>query len=317
MSKQEQPKTDTNVFRALATAYLSSLERGVVNQEVADTAKLLFKGLDPTLSPKKLRDAVGISYMGSTTNSVKTAKGEKLGVMTYIMYLLSGNMSGVQMCKFASEGCLAACLNLSGQALIGYHSVGLSNHCLIPRLIRTWLVAWNRPIAEKIIEHEMLLAGKRASKADMTFAVRLNGTSDLWWGALIKRHPEVTFYDYTKSPFNMRLSANLDNYHITFSYAGPDNVEHCAEALSRGHNIAIPVVKGDIDRLLESGRGYTLDESDARFLDSDEVRFGLLTVKHTPGTQEGIDKGFLLDEHGFNRLEQILHPEVEPTLLAA
>jgi hypothetical protein len=255
--------------------------------------------------------------MGSTTNSVKTAKGEKLGVMTYIMYLLSGKMSGVQMCKFASEGCLAACLNLSGQALIGYHSVGLSNHCLIPRLIRTWLVAWNRPIAEKIIEHEMLLAGKRASKADMTFAVRLNGTSDLWWGALIKRHPEVTFYDYTKSPFNMRLSANLDNYHITFSYAGPDNVEHCAEALSRGHNIAIPVVKGDIDRLLESGRGYTLDESDARFLDSDEVRFGLLTVKHTPGTQEGIDKGFLLDEHGFNRLEQILHPEVEPTALAA
>ena len=315
--EKEQTNTETNVFRALATAYLSSLERGVVNQDVADTAKLLFAGLDPTLPPRKLLDTVGVSYMGGTQNSVKTAKGEKIGVMTYIMYLLSGKMSGVQMCKFASEGCLAACLNLSGQALIGYHSVGLSNHCLIPRLIRTWLVAWNRPIAEKIIEHEMLLAKKRAARAEMTFAVRLNGTSDLWWGSLIKRHPGIQFYDYTKSPFNMRLSDKLDNYHITFSYAGPDNVEHCAEALSRGHNLAIPVVKSDIDKLLESGRGYTLDESDARFLDGDEIRFGLLTVKNTPGTQEGIDKGFLLDEHGFNRLEHILHHELAWLVLAA
>ena len=297
----------SKVIPALAAQYLRSFEEGTVNHDVMDTAKFLIKGIDPDQSPRKIKDLIGISYMGDTTNSLKTAKGEKkLGVMTYIVYLLSGKMSGVQMCKFASEGCLAACLNISGQALIGFHSVGLSNHCLIPRLIRTWLVAWNRPVAEKIIEHEMLLAKKRADKADMKFAVRLNGTSDLWWGSLIKRHPDLTFYDYTKSPFNMRLSAKFDNYHITFSYAGPDNVEHCVAALSRGHNIAIPVVKGVIDRLLESKRGYTLDDSDARFLDSDEIRLGLLTVKHTPGTQEGIDKGFLLDGEGFDNLERVL-----------
>ena len=296
----------SKVIPALGAEYLRSLEEGTVNHEVMDTAKFLIEGIDPDQSPRQIKDLIGISYMGDTTNSLKTAKGEKLGVMTYIVYLLSGKMSGIQMCKFASDGCLAACLNISGQALIGFHSVGLSNHCLIPRLIRTWLVAWNRPVAEKIIEHEMLLAKKRAVKADMKYAVRLNGTSDLWWGSLIKRHPDLTFYDYTKSPFNMRLSDKFPNYHITFSYAGPDNVEHCAEALSRGHNIAIPVVKGDIDRLLESKRGYTLDDSDARFLDSDEIRLGLLTVKHTPGTQEGIDKGFLLDGEGFANLEQAL-----------
>tara|TARA_R100000231_G_scaffold123443_1_gene93656 strand:+ start:1570 stop:2556 length:987 start_codon:yes stop_codon:yes gene_type:complete len=273
---------------------------------VMKMAKFFMEGIDPDQSPRKIKDLIGVSYMGDTTNSVKTAKGEAFGVMTYIVYLLSGKMSGIQMCKFASPGCLAACLNISGQALIGFHSVGLSNHCLIPRLIRTWLVAWNRPVAEKIIEHEMLLAKKRAVKADMKFAVRLNGTSDLWWGSLIKRHPDLTFYDYTKSPFNMRLSDKFDNYHITFSYAGPNNVKHCAEALARGHNIAIPVVKGDIDRLLESKRGYTLDDSDARFLDSDEIRLGLLTVKHTPGTREGIEAGFLLDGEGFNKLEQAL-----------
>ena len=297
----------SKVIPALGAEYLRSLEEGTVNHEVMDTAKFLIEGIDPDQSPRKILDLLGISYMGDTTNSTKTAKGQKsVNVMTYIVYLLSGKMSGIQMCKFASEGCLAACLNISGQALIGFHSVGLSNHCLIPRLIRTWLVAWNRPVAEKVIEHEMLLAKKRAAKAAMKFAVRLNGTSDIWWGSLIKRHPDLTFYDYTKSPFNMRLSDKFDNYHITFSYAGPDNVEHCAEALSRGHNIAIPVVKGDIDRLLEAKRGYTLDESDARFLDSDEIRLGLLTVKHTPGTQEGIDKGFLLDGEGFNNLERAL-----------
>lgn len=321
----------SKILRALAAQYLELIEeRRKVDEEyeqgfltgsewrkarvkiqikindVMDTAKFLIEGIDPDQSPRKIKDLIGISYMGDTTNSTKTAKGEKLGVMTYIVYLLSGNMSGIQMCKFASPGCLAACLNISGQALIGYHSVGLSNHCLIPRLIRTWLVAWNRPVAEKIIEHEMLLAKKRAVKADMKFAVRLNGTSDLWWGSLIKRHPDLTFYDYTKSPFNMRLSDKFDNYHITFSYAGPNNVKHCAEALARGHNIAIPVVKGDIDRLLESKRGYTLDDSDARFLDSDEIRLGLLTVKHTPGTQKGIEAGFLIDGEGFNKLEQAL-----------
>jgi hypothetical protein len=297
----------SKILPALAAQYLRSLEEGTVNHEVMGTAKFLIEGIDPDQSPRKIKDLIGISYMGDTTNSTKTAKGEKsVNVMTYIVYLLSGKMSGIQMCKFASPGCLVACLNISGQALIGFHSVGLSNHCLIPRLIRTWLVAWNRPVAEKLIEHEMLLAKKRADKADMKYAVRLNGTSDLWWGSLIKRHPDLTFYDYSKSPFNMRLSAKFPNYHITFSYAGPDNVEHCAEALARGHNIAIPVVKGDIDRLLESKRGYTLDDSDARFLDSDEIRLGLLTVKHTPGTQEGIEAGFLLDGEGFANLEQAL-----------
>ena len=63
-------------------------------------------------------------------------------------------------------------------------------------------------------------------------AARLNGTSDILWErtGIIKRHPEIQFYDYTKIPAKFR---SLDNkYHLTYSFS-EDPKAVVAEGVSR------------------------------------------------------------------------------------
>jgi hypothetical protein len=49
-------------------------------------------------------------------NNVKTLKGEKKGVKTFILYLspFTLNSKGVNLCPMASNGCASACLFESG-----------------------------------------------------------------------------------------------------------------------------------------------------------------------------------------------------------
>ena len=51
-----------------------------------------------------------------STNNAKTVKGEKLGYMTYIMYLspYTANSKGINVCSHASKGCADSCLVGSG-----------------------------------------------------------------------------------------------------------------------------------------------------------------------------------------------------------
>jgi hypothetical protein len=108
-------------------------------------------------------------------------------------------------------------------------------------------------------------------------AVRLNGTSDLPWIAMLlaPEFPDVTFYDYTKLPRPyLRVRAN---YSITFSYSG-HNLAESLDALSHGVNVAavFNVRKGE--PLPESWHGYPVidgDLHDLRFLDSRGVIVGL------------------------------------------
>ena len=61
-----------------------------------------------------------------------------------------------------------------------------------------------------------------------------------------------------------------------------------------------PVVgKKDVQSLISSGIGFSMDETDLRFLDVSKGGFGILTVKETPGTIAGIAAGFLLSKNYF------------------
>ena len=46
--------------------------------------------------------------------NTKTAKGEKFGWKTFGIHLAPSKLSGYNVCKWASEGCSDACLNISG-----------------------------------------------------------------------------------------------------------------------------------------------------------------------------------------------------------
>ena len=57
-----------------------------------------------------------VSYIGAINSSSKLAKGDKVGVKTYGIYLAAADLSGYNTCPNATKGCKNACLMQSGRA---------------------------------------------------------------------------------------------------------------------------------------------------------------------------------------------------------
>lgn len=298
--------TGSKWFKSLASQFILSTDEKEKSEILSLVKGYLSSICLSGKSPAQIKKHIGVSYFGAVNSSQKTEKGKSLNYDTYIIYLSPSNLSGIQMCKHASDGCRLACLNGSGHALLRERAEGKANTIAISRLVKTWLVSFAREYAEKVICHEIELGRKKAKKSGHNFAIRLNGTSDLYWGNVIKRFPEERFYDYTKNPVFLSLSEKFENWHVTFSFSG-QNDQHVKTALDSGFNVAFPVVgKKEVEKLIESGKGYSMDKTDLRFLDSPGNRFGLLSVKETSGTQGGIDAGFLLDSDAFISLHSKL-----------
>lgn len=219
-----------------------------------------------------------------TRDNHKTIKGEKLGYITYIMYMspFNQNSKGINLCPHASEGCSKACLFRSGFG-------GMYNAVEQGRINRTeWYLA-NRSEFMLTLDKEISAAIKRhKDKAIVTF--RLNGTSDIRWEKIKVRdnknifelYPDVQFYDYTKNPlrFDMVLPTN---YHLTFSRSETNN-DIAMGLLARGVNVAMV-----FNEVPETYFGYPVisgDETDLRFLDPKGVVVGL---KYKNMTGKGAD----------------------------
>jgi hypothetical protein len=106
----------------------------------------------------------------------------------------------------------------------------------------------------------------RALRQGLKPCARLNTISDIRWETIqdehgrtvFDRHPEITFYDYTKHPD--RDVSDIPNYSLTFSLA-EDNDAKASEAIGRGLNVAavfhsvpdtfmgLPVIDGDLTDL--------------------------------------------------------------------
>lgn len=104
------------------------------------------------------------------------------------------------------------------------------------------------------MHHEIGKAKAKAAKNGNKAAVRLNVTSDIHpkvHESLIKRHPDVQFYDYTK---NANAKPVAENHHLTYSSTGTSHREEHGHApihnqhqnwhqmkknLEGGHNIAM------------------------------------------------------------------------------
>jgi len=228
-----------------------------------------------------------MSYYKSTLltrNNHKTIKGEKLGYITYIMYMspYTQNSKGVNLCPHASAGCSAACLFKSGFG-------GMYSAVEQGRINKTEWYLTNREEFMNALDKEIAAAIKRhEGKAIVTF--RLNGTSDIRWEKikvregknLFELYPNVQFYDYTKNPkrFDVLLPAN---YHLTFSRSETNHKE-AMKLLAKGHNVAMV-----FDKVPETFEGYTVvngDETDLRFKDAKGVIVGL---KYKKLTGKGVD----------------------------
>jgi hypothetical protein len=169
------------------------------------------------------------------------AKTIKNSLETHILYLMpyDQNSKGINICTNASDGCIKGCLVNSGLASV-YATINEA------RSKRTELYINNRTEFCNRIYHELFLLNKKAIKNDGKIEVRLNGTSDLDFIAIIKNRlgkdilsdfPNLIFYDYTKM-IGKVLKYKGQNYVLTFSRSEINEAD-CKKALSIGANVSV------------------------------------------------------------------------------
>jgi hypothetical protein len=218
------------------------------------------------------------------------AKTSKNAIKTYILYLAPSNLSGTNVCPYASPGCILGCLNTSG--------MGVFSNVQLARINKTLIFKENRPKFYIKLANELLKIHDKAIKQNIDIAIRLNGTSDIDHLNELIRHTGIDFldifysnlkfYDYTKNP-NIAKKYIGTNYKITFSRSEINDLQ-VDEVLQMGGNVAV-VFKNELPLTY---KGYNLingDESDLRYYDPKNVIVGL----KAKGKAKKDVSGFVID----------------------
>ena len=206
-----------------------------------------------------------------TAHSPKTAKGEKMGFLSAIAYLAPHTMATPKsVCPFSTPACREACLYSAGTGALPRQANARAERS---RLWRRDPNAFLGKVAMEIFDLQAL-----AADAGVQLAVRMNGTSDIFFEqyatpngqTLMELFPSVQFYDYTKAPISVR-GPIPENYHLTYSMA-ENNAAEAAAYLRAGQSVAVVVpddshkigwfMLGDTEINVEDG-----DAHDLRFLD--------------------------------------------------
>jgi len=200
------------------------------------------------------------------------------------------------ICPDSTPGCRAACLASAGR---GSFPVVRS-----ARKARTDLFVNDRPTFLEMLHTELSAHERRSARQGLRPAVRLNVLSDIPWEeidpTLFSHHPNIQFYDYSKTYERMLHYCNIrgygftQNYHLTFSWSG-QNLAQCLSVRSAGGNIAIPVSDRIKAGCLSDGQFPPFEEThqsvrfelsgtnhgDLTFVDGDVHD---LTYQHPPGS---------------------------------
>jgi hypothetical protein len=226
-----------------------------------------------------------------TTANAKIRKGEKIGFKTFGIHLAPASLSGFNVCKDASAGCAASCLNTAG--------MGAFSNVQNSRIEKTRLFFKDKAVFLSQLIKEITAAVKSAEKQNLTAVFRLNLTSDLPWEkiklngkSVFDLFPSVQLYDYTKSPERMTafLAGEMpQNYHLTFSKS-ETNGAIAESILKSGGNVAMVFRKSLPSKWLgvEVVNG---DETDLRFLDGAGKIIGLVEK----GKAKKDESGFVIE----------------------
>lgn len=249
--------------------------------------------------------------------SVKLAKGNKKGYVSYCMYLAPAKESGfANVCSDSSEQCETGCLNTAGKG-------GFDVNVIYARYNKTLLFKYHKKwFFDKLYLEIQDIQRKHNSPTNreykVPYCIRLNGTSDIPWENIkvfknrkniFDSFPNIQFYDYTKV-LKRTTYKQPNNYDLTLSRSeGDANQRVCAEAIRKGWRIAVVFNRGKEIYTMKNingkrtkvSQGYEYDfpktwhgypvidgdETDLRFLDEGGVVVGL-SIKGN--TQKKSDK---------------------------
>jgi len=191
-------------------------------------------------------------------SSVKTEKGEKVGVATIVLYMAASIMSGLNLCPWASEGCAKACLG---------HTTGRLRMSTAQKAQLMKALAWHvsKTCFLRQMDREIRSHVRKCEKEGYVAAVRGNGSTDILWEryGVPQRHPKAAFYDYTKAPYRARRAVDdIPNYSLTFSVSERDrSVEEAVKYLQAGGNAALVVAseRSDGKHLLHDAKAVAVE----------------------------------------------------------
>jgi hypothetical protein len=212
------------------------------------------------------------NLLSKGTTNIKTAKND---LETFILYMAPANqVTGLNLCPFASTGCKASCLYSAGR--------GRFSNVQESRINKSKFWGYDRSNFYIQLANELLNIHDKAIKQNKKIAIRLNGTSDIDHLDLLRRYSGIDFletfydnllfYDYTKN-FNHVKKYLGSTYKITFSRS-ETNENDAYLTLKNGGNVAIVFA----DELPQFWNGYPVingDETDLRYFDPENVVIGL------------------------------------------
>jgi hypothetical protein len=239
---------------------------------------------------KTILKSLGLTYktiLGES--SAKTVKGEKIGYLTGIVYLVPDH----KICPLAElAGCFKGCLKSAGR--------GAFNTVQQARQSKTDFFYNNQQAFLLSLAADIWSLANRATKLGLIPLVRPNGTSDIPYENLIvwdnktifQLFPEIQFYDYTKIPSRNLVGKTNGNYDLTYSFSAITPKPISIKGLTNPNNSRVAVVfqkQTDIPTSFRSWPVVDGDDSDVRHIEPKNVVVAL----YAKGKAKREDNGFV------------------------
>ena len=203
-------------------------------------------------------------------SSAKTIKGEKIGYLTAICYLVPDE----RLCPFAKlAGCFDGCLNTAGR--------GAFNSTQKARAAKTQFFYDNQRAFMLSLCADIWTHKRRAEKLGLIPLVRPNGTSDIPFEniqidgkTIFQMFSDVQFYDYTKHPSRKLEGKTAGNYDLTFSFSALTPKPISIKGLINPANKRTAVVFQRQADIPETFRGWQVvdgDDTDVRHIEPEKV----------------------------------------------
>lgn len=218
-----------------------------------------------------LRDR-GLTYRSILGEaSAKTVKGQKIGYLTGICYLVPDE----KLCPMARmAGCMAGCLRTAGR--------GAFDSVQAARAAKTAFFREHREAFMLSLAADIWSLARRAEKLGMQPLVRPNGTSDIPFEnipvvdgkTIFQLFPDVQFYDYTKHPSRKLEGKTAGNYDLTYSFSAVTPKEVSIKGLINPANRRTAVVFDRRENIPASFRGWPVvdgDDTDVRHIEPARV----------------------------------------------
>ena len=204
-------------------------------------------------------------------SSAKTIKGEKIGFLTAILYLVPDE----KLCPFAKlAGCFDGCLKSAGR--------GAFNSVQKARAEKTAFFYENQRAFMLSMCADIWSIARKAEKIGLVPLVRPNGTSDIPFEniqvlegkTIFQLFPEIQFYDYTKHPSRNLEGKTAGNYDLTFSFSALTPKPISIKGLTNPANKRTAVVFYKREDIPKSFRGWPVvdgDNTDVRHIEPEKV----------------------------------------------